>query len=50
MKNLGCTVGLIALCAMKAGLVGLIWISVMGTLAVIGATRLLWVWHKRTPE
>jgi len=45
MKNLGCTVGLIALCAMKAGLVWLIWLGVMSTLAVIGAARMFWLRH-----
>jgi len=43
MKNLGCTVDLIAMCAMKAGLVWLIWLGVMAALAVIGAARMLGV-------
>ena len=42
MKSVGCFVGLIVLCVMKATLVWTIWCCVVGALASIGAAR---VWR-----
>jgi hypothetical protein len=50
MKNYGCIIGLIALCALKAGLIWSIWLTVVGALALIGACRMIWVWHNRPPR
>ncbi len=47
MKNLACSGGLIALCFMKAALVWSIWLTIVGVLAVIGATRVVCVWRNR---
>ena len=50
MKSMGCIIGLIALCVLKASLVWIIWLTVMGVLALIGAARrVLWVWRSRPP-
>jgi len=50
MKSLGCTVGLIALCAMKADLVSFIWLGLMAALAVISAARMLGAECKSTHQ
>jgi hypothetical protein len=50
MKSIGCILGLIALCVLKASLVWSIWCCVVGALALIGAARVLFVWCNRTRE
>jgi hypothetical protein len=47
MKSIGCILGLIALCVLKAGLVWGIWITVVGALALIGAARVVYAWRNR---
>jgi len=41
--------GLFALCALKAGLIWSIWLTVVGALALIGASRVIWVSRNRPP-
>ena len=50
MKNLAYAFGLVALCALKAGLIWSIWLMVVGALALIGAMRVIWVWRNRPPR
>lgn len=50
VKSIGCIVGLIALCLLKASLVWSIWCCVVGALALIGAARVVFVWRNRTCE
>jgi hypothetical protein len=47
VKSMGCILGLITLCALKAGLVWSIWLMVIGALALIGAARVAFVWRSR---
>ena len=49
MKTLMFGLGLFALGAMKAMLVGIIWLMVVSARALIGAARVLWVWRSRQP-
>ena len=48
MKNLGCTIGLITLCLMKAALLWSLWCGVVGLQALIGVVQRFWVWRNRT--
>ena len=41
LKSIGCLLGLIALCVLKAALVWTIWCGVVGALALIGAARVV---------
>jgi hypothetical protein len=50
VKNIGCILGLIALCVLKAGLVWGIWLTVVGALALIGAARVVFLWRNRAGE
>ena len=50
MKNYGCIIGLLALCALKAGLIWSIWLMVVSALALIGAMRVIWAWRHRPPK
>ena len=47
LKRIGCIVGLIALCVLKASLVWGIWLTVVGALALIGAAPVAFVWRNR---
>ena len=49
MKTLMFIFGLFALGAMKATLVGIIWLMVVSALALIGAARVVWVERNHQP-
>jgi len=47
LKTIGCLVGLVVLCVIKATLVWTIWCCVIGALELIGAATVCWVWRNR---
>jgi hypothetical protein len=48
VKSIGCILGLITLCVLKASLVWGIWLTMVGALALIGGARVAFVWCNRT--